>query len=192
MARRASIKQYLSNPPIITPLGSRQPLKLYVSASKTTIGSMLAQEEENGNERVVYYLSRIVHNVEIRYTSIEKLCLVLYFSCLQLKYYLITSEVYVISQTDVIKYMLSSPMLHGHVGKWMLALIEFSHQYVLSKAIKGQVLVDFVVDHPCVDIKENPTGHLENFVELNPWRLFFDDSSHKKRCWCRHPDCVTK
>ena len=83
---------------------------------------MLAQQDKNGNKRVVYYLSRMLNNVENRYTSIEKLCLVLYFSYLKLKCYLIPRKVYVISQTDVIKYMLSSPMLHGRVGKWMLAL----------------------------------------------------------------------
>ena len=61
------IKQYLSNPLKVTPLRSRHPVKLYVSASETTIGSMLAQEDENANERVVYYLSHMLNDVEIRY-----------------------------------------------------------------------------------------------------------------------------
>ena len=59
----AQIKQYLSNPLIITPPRNGQPLNLYVSASETTIGSMLAQEDENGNERVVYYLSYMLNDV---------------------------------------------------------------------------------------------------------------------------------
>ena len=137
---------------------------------------MLAQEDENGNERVVYYLSRVLNDVETRYTFIEKLYLALYFSYLKLKYYLIPSEVYVISQTDVIKYTLSSPILHGRVGKWMLTLTEFSLHYVPTKSIEGQILANFLVDHLCVDIKEN----LVNFIELKPWKLFFDDSYHRK------------
>ena len=86
----------MSNPPTITPPRSGQPLKLYVSALETTIGSMLAQEDENGHKRVVYYLRHMLYDVETIYTSIEKLCLALYLSCLNLKYYLIPSEVYVI------------------------------------------------------------------------------------------------
>ncbi|KAL1299817.1 hypothetical protein AAHE18_18G135300 [Arachis hypogaea] len=79
-----NIKQYLTNPPIMTPLGYGAPLKHYVSASEVTIGRMLAQEDENGNERS-------------RYSPIEKLCLALYFSYLKLKYYLIPRNVYVLA-----------------------------------------------------------------------------------------------
>lgn len=67
-------------------------------------------------------------------------------------------------------------MLHGHVGKWMLALTEVSLHFVPAKVVKSKVLVDFLVDHPCVNIKEN----LVNFVELKPWKLFFDGSCCKK------------
>ncbi|KAL1337299.1 hypothetical protein AAHE18_10G129500 [Arachis hypogaea] len=151
------------------------PLKLYVLASEVTIGGMLAQEDENGNERVIYYLSRVLNDVESRYSPIEKLCLALYFSYLKLKYYLIPRNVYVISKFDVLKYMLSSPILHGRLGKWMLALTEFSLHFIPARAVKGQVLADFLVDHPCIDIDEN----LLSFVSLVPWKLYFDGSCHK-------------
>ncbi|XP_025628107.1 uncharacterized protein [Arachis hypogaea] len=151
------------------------PLKLYVSASEVTIGGMLAQEDENGNERVIYYLSRVLNDVESRYSPIEKLCLALYFSCLKLKYYLIPRNVYVISKFDVLKYMFSSPILHGRLGKWMLALTEFSLHFVPARAVKGQVLADFLVDHPCIDIDDNSLS----FIGLVPWKLYFDGSRHK-------------
>ncbi|XP_016199503.1 uncharacterized protein LOC107640499 [Arachis ipaensis] len=170
-----NIKQYLTNPPIMTPPKHGAPLKLYVSASEVTIGGMLAQEDENGNERVIYYLSRVLNDVESRYSPIEKLCLALYFSCLKLKYYLIPMNVYVISKFDVLKYMLSSPILHGRLGKWMLALTEFSLHFVPARAVKGQVLADFLVDHPCIDINES----LLDFVGLVHWKLYFDGSCHK-------------
>ncbi|XP_015970564.1 uncharacterized protein LOC107494047 [Arachis duranensis] len=170
-----NIKQYLTNPHIMTPPRHGAPLKLYVSASEVTIGGMLAQEDENGNERVIYYLSRVLNDVESRYSPIEKLCLTLYFSCLKLKYYLIPRNVYVISKFDVLKYMLSFPILHGRLGKWMLALTEFSLHFIPARAIKGQVLADFLVDHPCIDIDEN----LLSFVGFVPWKLYFDGSCHK-------------
>ena len=58
----------------MAPLRQGQPLKLYISVSESTIGSMLAQEDEEGNERAIYYLSRMSNNVETRYNPIEKLC----------------------------------------------------------------------------------------------------------------------
>jgi hypothetical protein len=43
----------------------------------------------------------------------------------------------VIAQTDVVKYMLSRPILNGKLGKWSLSLVEFNLVYVLQKAVKG-------------------------------------------------------
>ncbi|WJX27585.1 hypothetical protein P8452_16392 [Trifolium repens] len=49
------IKAYLSNPPTLMPPIRNKEMKLYISASDTTIGSMLAQEDENGVEKAIYY-----------------------------------------------------------------------------------------------------------------------------------------
>ena len=56
-------------------------------------------------------------------------------------------HIHIIAKTDVIKYMLSKPMLTGRIGKLILALSEFSFQYVPQRAIKGQVIADFLVEH---------------------------------------------
>ena len=137
-------------------------MKLYTSASKTTIGSMLAQDDEGGIEKVVYYLSQTLVDAETRYSLIENMWLGLYFSYTKLKYYLIPCDVFVISQINVIKYMFFSPMLQNRVGKWMLTLMKFSLHFVPAKAIKGQVLADFLVDHPRLEIEE------VNLIETKP------------------------
>ncbi|XP_058774553.1 uncharacterized protein LOC131648840 [Vicia villosa] len=144
------IKQYLMNLPIFSPPSGKKPMRLYISASDTTIGSMLAQEDENGIERAIYYLCRVLNDTENRYTSIEKLCLCLHFSCTKLKYYIKPIDLYVSSHFDVIKYMLSKPIIHSRIGKWVLALTEYSLAFMPLKAMKGQL-----------------------------WRLFFDGSTHK-------------
>ncbi|KAM1945885.1 hypothetical protein ACFX13_000815 [Malus domestica] len=56
-------------------------------------------------------------------------------------------HVHIIAKTDVIKYMLSKPMLTGRIGKWIIALSEFSFQYVPQRAVKGQAIVDFLAEH---------------------------------------------
>ena len=60
--------------------------------------------------------------------------------------------VFIIAQTDVIKFMLSKPILSGRMCKWSLALVEFHLLYVPQKVVKGQALADFLADHPCDDM----------------------------------------
>jgi len=65
------------NPPILLPPLRDNVMKLYIAALDNTIGSMLAQEDENGAERAIYYLSRVLKDAETRYHPSEKLCLCL-------------------------------------------------------------------------------------------------------------------
>ena len=108
-----------------------------MSADVHTIGSALIQEFE-GKERVIFYLSRRLLDPETRYSPIKKLCLCLYFSCTKLQHYLLLAECIVVSKADVIKHMLSMPILNGRMGKWILALSEFDLRYESTKAVKGK------------------------------------------------------
>lgn len=103
---------------------------------------------------------------------IEKLCLCLYFSCTKLKHYITPIDAYVSSYFDVIKYMLSKSIMHSRIGKWELSLTEYSLTYMPLKANKRQVVADFIVDHSIVE-------NSQNYLELEPWKLYFDGSSHK-------------
>ncbi|XP_072064492.1 uncharacterized protein [Arachis hypogaea] len=62
-----SIKTYLSKALIMVNVRPHEPLKLYITASTNTIGCMLAQDDENGHERPVYYLSRVLTDIETSY-----------------------------------------------------------------------------------------------------------------------------
>ena len=68
------IKEYLLHPPILVPPMHGKPLLLYLSIIEYAVGSMLAQENDDKNERAVYYLSKRFHDYETRYTPIEKSC----------------------------------------------------------------------------------------------------------------------
>lgn len=81
-------------------------------------------------------------------------------------------EVDVYSHFDVIKHMLSKPIMHSRIGKWALALTEYSLTYCPSKAVKGQFFADFIVDHSMVETMEACVG-------TRPWKLYFHSSKHK-------------
>ncbi|KAM1151571.1 hypothetical protein ACFX19_034882 [Malus domestica] len=75
-----SIKKYLSSPPILGAHIPGKPLILYIVAQESSVGALLAQENEYHKEKTLYYLSRTLTGAELNYSPIEKMCLTLMFA----------------------------------------------------------------------------------------------------------------
>jgi ribonuclease HI len=56
------------------------------------------------------------------------------------------------------------------------ALIEYDLAYEPLKSKRGQVVVDFIVEH---SIDQN-SDQSYNLVSIRPWKLFFDDSASRE------------
>ena len=69
------IKEYLLHPPILVPPIHGKPLLLCLSIIGDAIGNMLAQEDDDKNERAVYYLSKRFHDYETRYYWKNMVCM---------------------------------------------------------------------------------------------------------------------
>jgi hypothetical protein len=91
----------------------------------------------------------------------------LFFTCTKLRHILLSAEIIVICKSDVIKHMLSAPVLKGRLGKWMFALSEFDIRYQPAKAVKGQVLVDPIAERINTDIAA---------LSIRAWAMYFDGS----------------
>ena len=166
------IKKYLSSPPVLKAPKRSIPFRLYVAAEDKVIGAVLTQEIE-GKEYVITYVGRRLIDAETRYTFIEKLCLSLYYACTKLRHYLLSSTCIVTCQADFIKHMLQKPILSGRIGKWAYALVEYDLAYESLRAIRGQIVVDFIVEHRINDEHDLEIG----CITCSPWKLFFDGSA---------------
>jgi hypothetical protein len=161
------IKRYLTSPPVLKAPRIGKGFKLYVAAQDHMIGAVLTQEDE-GKEFPVAYLSRRLVDAETMYSFIENICLALYYACTKCRHYLLTTSCIVSSQYDVIKYMLQKPILSGRLWKWAYALMEYDLTYEPIKAMKGQVVADFIMDH-CVDLEGSVC-----LADREVWKLFFN------------------
>jgi len=91
---------------------------------------------------------------EVNYSSMEKICLALVFVVQKLRHYLLSHQITVISKTDPLRYMLCKSLLLGKLAKWAMLLAPFDIKFVPQKAVKGQVIADFLAAHPCLDNNE--------------------------------------
>jgi hypothetical protein len=139
------IKEYLARPSVLVPLQQDMPFYIYLSVGDTSIASVVVQVYD-GKEKVVFYLSKRMLDLETRYHEIEKICFCLFFTCTKLRHILLSAEIIVICKSDIIKHMLSAPVLKGRLKKWMFALSEFDIRYQPVKAIKGQALADLITE----------------------------------------------
>ena len=70
------------------------------------------------------------------------------------------------------------PLITWRIGKWSLALSEFTLVYFPQNSVKGQALIDFLADHPSLEIGiEQSVKQGIYGVEKEPWILKFDSSS---------------
>ena len=124
------IKEYLLSLPILMSPMSGCPLLLYLSVSDMTLGCMLAQLDDSGKERAIYYLSKRMLEYEMRYVTIERLYLALVWAIRRLRHYMTEYSMYLISHLDPLRYLFDRPTLAGRLMRWLVLFTEFDIQYV--------------------------------------------------------------
>ncbi|XP_070039572.1 uncharacterized protein [Nicotiana tomentosiformis] len=154
-----SIKTDLMKPPILAAPIPGKPLILYISAQE-----------------------RMMTPNELNYSPIEKLCLALVFSIQKLKHYFQAHVVRLISRANPIKFVMSKPVLSDRLARWYLQFQRFEVLYIPKKAVKGQLLANFLADHPIPDNWELTDELLDEdamVVEVQPpWKMYFDGAVH--------------
>ncbi|XP_058005390.1 uncharacterized protein LOC131181358 [Hevea brasiliensis] len=173
------IKQYLSNPPILSPPIPSIPLIIYQSVENMALGAMLAQEVEN-LERPIYYISKKLLAYEENYSLIERTCLAVVWATKKLRHYFQTHRVIVVSRMDPVKYLFEVPTLVGKLAKWLVLLSEFDIVYETQNTIKGHV--EFLSKNLVNEGEEVETAFSDEslkLVKVQPWKMYFDGAMNK-------------
>ncbi|KAL6192075.1 hypothetical protein ACLB2K_038462 [Fragaria x ananassa] len=114
------------------------PLKLYLAATDTAVGLLLAQDDENGEEYPVYYVSHLLREAKAHYPNTEKICLALIYATQRLHHYFLAHKLQLMIKTDLVRYLLTKPVLSGHLARWLLQLSGFDIECITPRAIKGK------------------------------------------------------
>ncbi|KAK3017191.1 hypothetical protein RJ639_007842 [Escallonia herrerae] len=128
--------------------------------------------EEDGVQKPIYYVSKVLQDVETRYPKIDKITLALIISARRLRPYFQSHTIVVLIDQPFRK-VLMSPEASGRLVNWSVELAEFDLQYKPRTAVKAQALVDFIVE--CT-LPEDPPQLVISEV-IDPWNLYVDGSS---------------
>jgi hypothetical protein len=133
-----NIKQYLTQPPVLAAPIQGRPFILYTRALDHSLGAMLAQKDDEGHSRALYYLSRMMIGAEHKYTPVEKECLALMFAVQKMRHYLAGQTTYLISRVNPRKVLMTKAgSLNLRLAKWSILLSQYDLVYEKQKVVKG-------------------------------------------------------
>ena len=178
------IREYLSKPHVLAPPQPEIPLLLYLTVNKTAAGAMLAQHSpQSRKEQAIYYLSKKLSPCEQNYSPLERSCAALIWATQKLRHYMLVYSVILIARMDPLKYLFEKPVLNNRMAKWVFLLSEFDISYVTQKAIKGQVVADFLADNPILEEIEKeaefPDNEIMEVEAEEDWKLYFDGAANR-------------
>jgi hypothetical protein len=144
------LKAALAHAPILTPPRNGESLHLYVTATTQVVSAVIVVElTEEGHalpvQRPVYYISEVFSETKARYPQIQKLLYVVVLARRELRHYLEAHPVMVISSFPLGK-IIRNPDAEGGIAKWSVELMGETLAYAPRKAIKSQILADFVAE----------------------------------------------
>ncbi|GAU10563.1 hypothetical protein TSUD_420920, partial [Trifolium subterraneum] len=161
------LKKALSEPPVLSRSDVGEVLYLYLAVTSEAVSATLIRETLEG-QKPVYFTSKALQGPELRYQRIEKVALALVTAAMRLRYYFLAHTV-VVRTDQPIKLLLVRPDMAGRMLKWSLELSEFDIRYESRKALKAQVLADFVAEMTCSPPSTDGA---------NKWTIFVDGASN--------------
>ncbi|KAK3024790.1 hypothetical protein RJ639_043871 [Escallonia herrerae] len=165
------LKTHLSSPPLLSKPFPGEDLLIYLSVTEVAVSTVLIREED-GVQKPIYYVSKVLQDVETRYLKIDKIALALIISARRLRPYFQSHTIIVLTDQPLRK-VLMNPEASGRLVNWSVELGEFDLQYKPRTAVKAQALADFIVE--CT-LPEDPPQLVISEV-TDPWNLYVDGSS---------------
>jgi ribonuclease HI len=167
------LKVTLAHAPVLTPPQDGKPLYLYVTATTQVVSAVIVVEHtEEGHalpvQRPMYFISEVLSETKARYPQIQKLLYMVVLARRKLRHYFEAHSVTVVSSFPLGE-IICNPDAAGRIAKWSVELMGETLAYALHKAIKSQILADFVAEW--TDTQLPPLQ-----IQAECWTLYFDES----------------
>ena len=149
---------------------------MYLAVTEYAISRALVREE-NRVQWLVYYISKQLVDIEMKYVEMEKLALALVIAMRKLRLYFYSHPVWVLTNYPL-RQVLQKLDASGRLLKFAIELSQFEIEFQPRPAIKGQALVDFITEFSHKP-NERPKKDLSPSTPQVPkWGLYVDGSSN--------------
>jgi hypothetical protein len=144
------IKALLATNPVLAAPGICEPMLLYISATNKVVSAVLVVERDREGhkfqvQKPVYYVSEVLTLCKSRYPHYQKIAYAVFMASQKLRHYFQECSVTVASDVPLSD-IINNRDATGRIAKWAIELLPFEITYRPRRAIKSQVLADFVAE----------------------------------------------
>ena len=143
------IKALLASNPILAAPNMGEPMLLYIAATHQVVSAVLVVErEEDGQfllQKPVYYVSTVLTPCKSRYPHYQKIAYAVLLASQKLRHYFQECSITVASEVPL-NDIINNRGAMGRIAKWAIELLPFDITYKPRRAIKSQVLADFIAE----------------------------------------------
>ncbi|XP_050242117.1 uncharacterized protein LOC126691079 [Quercus robur] len=185
------LKEYLSRPPIMSRPKVDEVLFAYIAVASHVVSLVLVRVD-GGIQRLVYYVSKPLHEAEVCYLPLEKAILAVVHATRKLPHYFQSHTIVVLTQLSL-KLLLRSADYTERIAKWCTILGAFNIKYMSRTSVKGQVLAALMAEFAESPLeeemeKQDMDGKSVGLVSLQEplsWRVYVDGAANHRRSGVR-------
>jgi ribonuclease HI len=171
-----NLKALLTNAPILVPPAEGESLLIYVAATTQVVSAaIIVERREEGHalliQRPVYFISEVLSETKICYPQIQKLLYAVILTRRKLRHYFESHPVTVVSSFPLGE-IIQCRETSGRIAKWAVELMGETLSFAPWKAIKSQVLTDFLAEWVDTQLPTAP-------IQAELWTMYFDRSLMK-------------
>nr|GFB89128.1 reverse transcriptase domain-containing protein [Tanacetum cinerariifolium] len=154
-----TLKDKLTESPILITPNWNQPFELMCDASDFAVGAILGQIIEK-HFRPIHYASKTMNQAKANYTTTEKEMIAVVYAFEKFRSYLIMNKSIVYTDHSALKYLFAKKDAKACLLRWILLLQEFNFKVIDTRGVEN-----YAADH--LSRLENPYGNIFDPKEIN-------------------------
>lgn len=147
---------------------------MYSYASKHTLSTILVQENSEGFEFSITFMSYPLKNSELKYSQMEKHAFSIVKVVKHFMFYILNSHFKVLVPNSTFNSILTQQEFGTKRGNWIMKIQEYDMKIKPTKLVHGRGLCQLIADN-------NPNEEVLEFEEVNsnefPIMLFFSTTN---------------